>query len=270
MPDPLVGEEVAAAVVLRAGASATERELQEALSARLASFKVPRRIVLVDEIPKGPTGKPQRIGLAEKLGLGAMPAGSAVPAGSAGSFVPPRTALEQQLAGLFGAVLRRDVRVGAHDAFFDLGGDSVLAAQLLARIRAELGVELTFLDVFRGPTVAQLASAVEAARAAGRAAPERRIERREHPDGVPLTFAQQRLWYLEQLYPRLPAYRPVTAVRFGGPLQVGALERALGAIVARHDALRARIEERDGVPVQLILPAGPVALPVTDLQAVAP
>lgn len=264
MPDPQVGEEVAAAVVLRPGSGATERDLQESLSARLASFKVPRRIVFVDKIPKGPTGKAQRVGLAEKLGL--SPSGLPAPQ----PFVPPRTDLEARLARLWTSVLGREVRVGANDSFFEVGGDSILAAQLLARIRTELGAALTFVDVFRGPTLAQLASAVEQARAAGTAAPERRIERATHEGGVPLTFAQQRLWYLEQLYPRLPAYRPVTGVRFRGPLQVAALEHALTAIVERHDALRARFEERGGVPIQVILPPAALTLPLTDLQSLAP
>ena len=264
IPDPVVGEEIAAAVVLRPGMKAAERDLQETLSARLVSYKVPRRIVLLDELPKGPTGKPQRVGMAEKLGLGATTAADRPP--DAG----PRSDLETHLARIWASVLRVDQPFGIHQDFFAVGGDSILAGQLLTRIRAELGVPLTFVDVFRGPTIAQLASMIVDARCHDRTIAETPIEHAAHEGGVPLALAQQRMWYLEQLYPGIPAYRPVTVVRFTGPLQVAALERALTVVVERHEALRARFEERGGVPVQFILPPAPVALPITDLRGVSP
>ena len=155
--DPRLGEEVAAAVVLRPGGETTERELRDFVADRLASFKVPRRILILDEIPKGPTGKLQRIGLGEKLGLTSVeePMPQDRP-----EFVAPRTPVEEALARLWSQVLRLE-HVGVTDRFLDLGGDSVLAALLLSRVRESLSLEISLLEFFEAPTVAQQAETVE-------------------------------------------------------------------------------------------------------------
>ncbi|HEX2190027.1 MAG TPA: AMP-binding protein [Longimicrobiaceae bacterium] len=157
IPHPTLGEEVGAAVVLRPGAAATERSLREFALLRLAAFKVPRRIVVLDEIPRGPTGKLQRIGLASKLGVAHDPG----PAAPAGEHTPPRSPVEELLAGMWAEVLGTGP-VGVHDGFVQLGGDSMLAARLAARLRDELGVELPPLDFLDASTVAELAPKVEA------------------------------------------------------------------------------------------------------------
>lgn len=154
LPHPRLGEEVAAAVVLRS-AAVTEQELRAFAAIRLADFKVPRRILIVAEIPKGPTGKPQRIGLAHKLGLMASPEGPA-----AAPSQPPRTPTEQTLAEIWAEVLRVP-RPGIDDEFLHLGGDSILAAQVLARVRQAFGIELTLLAFFETPTIAGAARLVD-------------------------------------------------------------------------------------------------------------
>lgn len=151
MPDEKVGEEVAAAVVLKPGASVTAAELQEFVARRLADFKVPRKVVFLTELPKGPTGKPQRIGLAEKLGLVAGPH-NAEPS----RYRPPRTDVEQRLCQLFERVLRLK-RVGIYDDFFDLGGDSLLALRLLAELEKVTGRAIPPVVLMQHPTVAGLA-----------------------------------------------------------------------------------------------------------------
>jgi len=156
VPDPRLGEEVAAAVVLHGQTAVTARELRAFVALRLADFKVPRRVLIVEAIPKGPTGKVQRRRLAEHLGLTAPP--QAEP-GEKAEFVAPRTPLEEELTSLWSAVLGR-AAVGVHDNFFHLGGDSILATQLLARIGAALQVEVTMTGFFETPTVAGLAVAV--------------------------------------------------------------------------------------------------------------
>jgi len=148
MPDSRLGEEVAAAVVLRAGENATERELREFAASRLADFKIPRRVVIVDEIPKGPTGKLQRIGLAERLGL--VPTDR--PPKRIGTYDPPSTPVAQAIIRIWQSVLKVD-RVGLHDNFLDLGGDSLQATMIAARIRERFGVELTVLDLMDAQTV---------------------------------------------------------------------------------------------------------------------
>jgi acyl-CoA synthetase (AMP-forming)/AMP-acid ligase II/acyl carrier protein len=158
MPDPRLGEEVAAAVILRPDHNAGESELRRFVAQRLADFKVPQKILIVDEIPKGPTGKLQRIGLAEKLGLAAS--GDQVETPAAAEFIAPRTELERFLAEIWQEVLVLE-QVGIHDRFLDLGGDSVLATRLVARLRQLLGLELTLLDFFEAPTIGHQVSIIE-------------------------------------------------------------------------------------------------------------
>lgn len=150
-PHTLLGEEVAAAVVLKENAAATEQEIKEFVAQKLADFKVPRVVVFLDEIPKGPTGKLQRIGLAEKLGLQASDPTAPKP-----EFVPPRTAIEEELVNIWSLVLGVEP-IGINDNFFQLGGDSVLATQIVNRVLQSLQVELSLLFFFEQPTVANMA-----------------------------------------------------------------------------------------------------------------
>jgi len=159
VPDDRLGEDVAAAVVPRPGAGVTPAELRKYAQWRLAPFKVPRQVLVLDSIPTGPTGKVQRIGLAEKLGLtGQKPAPD-----RQSEYVPPRTPVEAALVEIWCEVLCVD-RVGVDDPFLDLGGDSMLAMILLARVRARLGVDLSIVDFFDAPTVAEQARLIEASR----------------------------------------------------------------------------------------------------------
>jgi thioesterase domain-containing protein len=152
-PDVLLGEEIAAAVVLREHTSATEREIQEFAATRLADFKVPRRVIILKEIPKGPTGKLQRIGLAEKLGF--TTPDPARPKQER-AFVAPRDALELQLTKIWEKVLAIKP-IGIKDNFFDLGGYSLLAVRLFEEIDRATGKNLPLATLFQALTVEQLA-----------------------------------------------------------------------------------------------------------------
>jgi hypothetical protein len=152
LPDKSLGQEVAAAVVLR-DTSVTEKQLRQSVGTRLAHFKVPRRILAVNAIPLGPTGKPQRIGLAEKLGL-AEPV--ALGGDQPGESVAPRTPVEEFLAEIWCEVLRVP-SVGINQRFLDVGGDSLLAARTVARVCQQLDVDLTLLDFLDAPTIADQA-----------------------------------------------------------------------------------------------------------------
>jgi oxalate---CoA ligase len=154
IPDERLGEEVGAAVVLYAQRKITVRELQEFVASSLADFKVPRAIVVVEEIPKGATGKLQRIGLADQLGL----TGAETPEPVA--HTTPRTPLEEELAGVWAATLGIS-RVGVEDDFFSLGGDSILGADVLARVGERYGRDLPLSTLLWAPTVAALAKALE-------------------------------------------------------------------------------------------------------------
>ena len=157
IPDSRLGEEVAAAVVLRPGAEASEGELRRFAAGRLTDFKVPATVVFLEEIPKGPTGKLQRSGVAEKLGLGAAPG---VPPGDKAPFVSPRDPVEDALAALWRDVLRVD-QVGVEDRFLDLGGDSLLAMMLLSRVKQALQIDVTLTEFFEAPTVASQALLIQ-------------------------------------------------------------------------------------------------------------
>ncbi|WP_320775607.1 non-ribosomal peptide synthetase [Streptomyces sp. CRN 30] len=176
----------------------------------------------------------------------------------------PRTASEHALAGLFATVLGVSA-VGADDDFFALGGHSLLAAQVMARVERTLGVRLPLRALFAHPTVAALAGVVDRAApvpaAPDTAAPVSR------PEELPLSPAQQRLWFLDQLTPGRATYNIPYAVRLRGAVDLTALRRALGAVVARHEALRTVFPAERGRPRQEIRPPGPVELPVVDVSA---
>ena len=180
-------------------------------------------------------------------------------------YVAPRTPAEEVLAEIWAEVLRLE-RVGVDDNFFELGGHSLLATQVVSRVREAFGVELPLRALFEAPTVAELAERVEAMRRAGLPVlpPVVPVER---TGALPLSFAQERLWFLDQLEPGSAVYNIPVALRLGGALDVAALERALDEIVRRHEALRTTFAEVDGAPVQVIAPFGGFALPVEDLSA---
>jgi oxalate---CoA ligase len=159
VPHSRLGEEVGAAVVRKPGASLDERELREFVAARLSAFKVPRVILFVDAVPKGPTGKLQRIGLAARLGIEAIDERRQQ---EEVAFVAARTPLEERLAAIWREVLGAD-RVGVHDHFFTIGGESLAAAQLVARVSREFAVEIAFVRFLETPTIAGLAREIEAA-----------------------------------------------------------------------------------------------------------
>jgi amino acid adenylation domain-containing protein len=257
MPDARLGEDVAAAVVLKVGAAVRDAELREFASRRLADFKVPRRIVFLEDIPKGPTGKPQRIGLAAKLGID----GRAAARPEAG-HIQPRTPAEELVAGLWSQVLGNG-RVGVRDDFFDRGGDSILATQLLARLAEAAGTAPPVLYLFENPTVEALAAWLNSSG-------ERPVElplTRAHGAEAPLSFAQQRFWFLDRYEPGSAAYVHCSAFRLKGRLDVDALRRALDRIVERQEILRMVYPTRDGAPSRVVMPPGPVELAVVDVDS---
>jgi amino acid adenylation domain-containing protein/FkbH-like protein len=181
-----------------------------------------------------------------------------------GIFVSPRTAIEEMVAGVWSQLLNRD-RIGIHDNFFALGGHSLLATQSVARVRQTLGVELPLRAMFEAPTVAQFALRIENARSFGtelQAPPIIRVARSGNP---PLSFAQQRLWFLDQLEPGNALYNIPQMVRMRGKLDVHSLHRSLNKIVERHESLRTTFGLRNGEPVQVISPGLNLPLPTVEL-----
>jgi amino acid adenylation domain-containing protein len=266
VPHLRLGEEVAAAVVARPGALVGERELRRFAAERLAYFKVPRRVMFLDTLPKGPTGKVQRIGLAEKLGLGPE---DLEPSYLSGGHIPPRNELEKQLASMWSRQL--DVEeVGVEDNFFLTGGDSILAAQLISRVRQTMGVEVSLSCFFENPTVAWLASAVEEARSQLEGSSLPPLKPVPGKKEQPLSYAQERIWFFHQADPLNPVYNRLTALRLKGRLDLAILEKSLGKILERHEVLRARFISREGKPVQTIALYQPLQVKLTDLSGLPP
>ncbi|MEU6129435.1 amino acid adenylation domain-containing protein [Saccharopolyspora sp. NPDC047091] len=229
--------------------TADAAELRAHLAAELPDYMVPSAVVLLDALPLTPNGK---------LDTRALPAPdfAAQATGRA-----PRDQVESALCRLFGEVLGVP-EVGIDDGFFDLGGHSLLATRLLARVRGELGVEVSIRTLFDHPTVAGL---VRRLGPALRARPELRPVPR--PDEVPLSFAQQRLWFLHRLEGPSATYNLPIGVRLSGELDVAALRAALGDVVGRHESLRTTFPDRQGEPRQRVLPAAAPELPVHEVAA---
>ncbi|WP_437759618.1 non-ribosomal peptide synthase/polyketide synthase [Sorangium sp. So ce1389] len=243
----------AAAAALDAGA------LRAFVGAELPEYMVPAAFVALAALPRSAHGK---------LDRRALPAPRAEDLAGAAAFAPPRTAAEQRLARAWAELLGRE-RVGRDDDFFDLGGHSLLAARLAARARRDLGVELPVRAVFEAPTLAALAARVDALAGAagpGRARPP--LEPAPRQGALALSFAQERLWFLEQLAPGTATFNIPGAARLTGALDVAALRASLTEIVRRHEALRTTFALEEGRPVQRIHPApAALAMDVADLSA---
>lgn len=263
-PHPTLGESVAAAVVLRGGASATETEIRQFAASRLAPFKLPHPILIVHEIPKSPAGKVQRMGLAEQLGLAGP--------GAEHSSVRPdtgfRTQIDERLTAILAAVLGLE-QFGIHDNFFQCGGHSLMATQVTSRIRRDFHIELPVESLFERPTVAELGELIaeqQALKKSPSTAAIAAIPGSKTGDAFPLSFAQQRLWFLDQIEPGNPAYNMQAALRLTGVLSMAALEQSLSEILRRHQTLRTTFRSLGAKPAQIINPAKPFRLPVVDLS----
>jgi amino acid adenylation domain-containing protein/FkbM family methyltransferase len=226
--------------------------LRDGLRHTLPEHMVPSVFVRVDALPRTPGGKVDRA---------ALPAPAADDDGA--RYVAPSTDTEAVLAGIWADVLGRE-RVGVREGFFDLGGHSLLATRMASRVRQAFAVELPVRAVFEAPTVALLARRVDALRGRGDA-PAAPVARAGRGGPLPLSFAQERLWFLSRVQPESPLYNISMALRLSGPLDAAALEGALGGVVRRHEALRTTFSDERGAPAQVVAPFAGFALAVDDL-----
>ena len=237
------------------GAEADEAELRAFLKERLPGYMMPAQFVIRPSLPKTAGGK---------IDKRALP----IPEIRASHIpkTPPRTPTEQKLAPLFAELLRIPA-VGVEDDFFQLGGHSLIATQLASRVRDAFGIELPLRELFVEPTVAHLAQVIDEMVSAKSG--NGRPPIRPAPSGVekPLSFAQQRMWFLDQLEPGSAQYNIPDAVRIRGQLDAEVLRRALQAIVQRHEVLRTAFPTVDGKPRLDVLPALDVDFPLIDLSS---
>jgi amino acid adenylation domain-containing protein len=229
------------------GSEPAAAELRAHLASMLPQYMVPAAFVRLESLPLTASGK---------LDRKALPA-PVLPVHEETALDLPRTPTEERLAAIWRDVLGLE-QVGIHDNFFELGGHSLLATRVVARTREAVGADLPLRAMFEQPTVAGIASRLEAGK---REAPIPALADRSGPQ--PLSYAQARVWFLDRLVPGSAAYSIVDARILSGPLDVPALSRALTEVVRRHEALRSPVISTSGSPHQVIVEPGEVELSVT-------
>ncbi len=299
VPDRYVGEDIIGFVVLRSGTRGDELELLAFCENRLGHFKTPTRIHFVKDLPKGPSGKVQRLKLREKVkpafasGSGSFEFDTTLRANgqaAQATMLATPTPIEQTIAGTWAELLGRP-QVDMQDNFFSLGGHSLLAIQCLSRLREKLPLVLSLSDFFENATVAQQAalirkrmrpsdysSSVEATVAweqalllqPGMPTAAEVIPLRDRSQPCPLSPAQKRVWFFGQFIPDVPLYNESEAVRLRGKLNREALERALNVIIERHEILRTTIRVTDEEPAAVALESRALRLKQINLSALAP
>ncbi|HYU31153.1 MAG TPA: amino acid adenylation domain-containing protein, partial [Thermoanaerobaculia bacterium] len=247
-------------VVLRETGESTD--LRSALRRSLPEAMVPSEVVTLESLPLTANGKVDRRALARMASAAVR---------EEAHFTAPQGPAEELLAGIWAEVLGAgrlgpQARIGAHDDFFALGGHSLLATRVISRIREAFGVEVPLRALFETPTVAELAGRIERIGPIGPSGPIGRIERADRTGDLPLSFAQQRLWFLDRLAPDNPFYNVYSPLRLNGALDVTALRRAFREIVRRQEGLRTAFPVMDGRPRQAIAPVADFQLPLIDLE----
>jgi amino acid adenylation domain-containing protein len=238
-----------------------ETAVRHHLGRRLPEYMVPDAFVVLDALPLNPSGKVDRKALAE-LAVGATARET--------EYVEPRTPVEARLAEVWRELLGAE-RVGAADHFFDVGGQSLIAAQLISRIRESFGVELSVRAVFQAPVLEELARVVEDAMMHGGAGAELPLEPRPEDAEAVASFGQERFWFIDRWRPNLTAYNIFGAVRMRGSLDVDVLRESFEELLRRHEVLRTVFREEEGRPLPVVLPAGPsMDLPRVDLRSMEP
>ncbi|MES2940846.1 MAG: amino acid adenylation domain-containing protein [Pseudomonadota bacterium] len=228
------------------------RQLLDQLQLLLPDYMVPSHLLVLQALPLTPNGKIDRK---------ALPAPDA--SRNTAGYTAPRTLTEIALAAIWADILKLE-RIGIHDNFFHLGGHSLLAMQLVSRTRSDLGADLPLRALFEAPTLEQLAQWLETAGRAQADMPP--IERVDRGQPMPLSFAQQRLWFIDQLEQGSSFYNIPAAVRLVGQLDVEAFRRTLNEVVRRHEVLRTTFQTVEGSPVQVIAEQLDLELPVTDIS----
>ena len=253
--DGPAGKRLVAYVVFKDEAATTE--LREYLRTRLPDYMVPSLFVALPFLPLTSNGK---------VDLAALPAATSGQT-SEHEYVAPRSPVEEMLAGIWAEVLGAQ-RVGVNDNFFELGGHSLLAAQVLTRMREVFKIDFPLVGLFEAPTIGDLAARIEKASFTTDALMLSAIQPAPRDEDLPLSFVQQRLWFLDQLSPGTAVYNIPFPFRISGLLDVSVLEQSFADVIARHEILRTSFPTVDGQPVQKIAPPPVFSLPLVDLSQV--
>lgn len=229
-------------------------DLRDLLHNKLPSYMHPTTLMILDEMPRTPAGKVDRRNLPEPERQNYE---------VSEDIVLPNTPTEEILCGIWSDVLGVE-QVGIHDSIFDLGAHSLSAIKIMARSRDAFQLELTPAHIFSNPTVKELGLAIDMLQSENEAPPTITVTPRGGP--LPVSFPQERVWYLETLSPGLVAYNTTITLRFRGPLKVDALEKSFTEVLRRHEILRTTFHLIENRPVQVIHDPWTVKLPLTDLS----
>ena len=241
----------------RSRSTPTVSVLRQFLKAKLPNYMVPSAIVILESLPLTPNGKVDRHALP-------VPAERTIE----DSFVAPRTPVEAKLAQIWAQVLKVEL-VGVDDNFFEIGGHSLLATQVMSRLQEAFGISLPLRRLFESPTIAELSEIILAQLQTSSGLTVPAIVPVSSRQDIPLSWAQERLWFVHQLEGESGAYTMSFTVGLVGDLNIKALEQAFQSIVQRHEVLRTRFEIKNNLPVQVIVPNMTITLPVVDLQQVS-
>ncbi|OZC99285.1 hypothetical protein CH275_22595 [Rhodococcus sp. 06-235-1A] len=236
----VTGDQLVAYVVAAPGRSVESSAAIEFAGHALPSYMVPAAVVVLDALPLNTSGKLDRKALPEPV------------FSSAKKYRAPQSRADYVVAGIYEDLLGAS-KVGLDEDFFELGGNSLIATQLVTRVGSALGVRLGVRELFEAPTVGALAARAESAARLGSDTPI--LESRERPARIPLSPAQQRMWFLNRFDPTTAVYNLPFSVRLTGPLDVVALSAAFADVVDRHETLRTVYPEVDGSPEQVVLTA---------------
>jgi amino acid adenylation domain-containing protein len=241
-------------VVGGAGGEGQMREVRRYLEGRLPEYMVPGVLVTLEELPLTPNGKLDRL---------ALP----LPNQAEPTLAPTASGIQGEIATIWAEVLGLK-RVGSHDNFFELGGHSLLAMRVISRLREVFGLEISLPLLFEFPTVAGLAHYFESTQPAESPQSSPALASVLRKEYLPPSFAQESLWFLDQLQPQTALYNIPIAVLLKGSLNLKALQQSFDEIVRRHEALRTTFHTIEGQPIQVIAPAQSLSLPLVDLQNV--
>ncbi|WP_193197120.1 non-ribosomal peptide synthetase [Nostoc sp. MG11] len=255
--DSVDSQRIIAYLVPKIEQALTTTELRGFLESKLPSYMMPTSFVILEALPLTPNGKVDRK---------ALPAPDRVSPEFEETFVAPQTLVEKQMAMIWMQVLGLE-KIGINDNFFELGGHSLLATQVISRINKIFDVELPLRRIFELPTIAKLAKVFENKQQITKSIPP--IERVSREMELPLSFAQKRLWILDQLEKENSTYNMPAAVYLNGDLDINALEQSFKELLQRQEALRTNFRKVNGVPVQIIAPFTSMSLPIINLSEIS-
>ena len=249
-------KQLVAYVVVSPQSTLSSWTMREALATLLPDYMIPTAFVALEQLPLTPNGKVNRR---------ALPPPRTEDRLQGQSYVEPRTPNETALVGIWQEVLALE-RVGIHDNFFELGGHSLLATQVISRMRKQLQLDVAFPTLFDRPTIAQLAKTLEAQSRPIDAIPAPPLCRQPYEGPLPLSFAQERFWFLEQVEQGEGVFCIPVLLRLKGALNIEALEKSFHTLIQRHEILRTIFQDKNGEPVQVIVEDREWSLSLVDIK----